>query len=232
MKIGPPTGPIGQQYPENGLGLRPKGQGFEGLMGVYARVPKNDEAYWQYQEELQPSALDFKGLKPGLNALLALQPKLDIKDSLDTKLLNEAEQPPMVASKAQPLGPLSALIRPDGAISAKAPMAPMPLTASPDTKHLSLTLPAIGLGLIEQQRKHKSVQQNALGACVFLQALLPSYKGHHLFIEDNRVELAINSPKLSKKEQDQLKKSLQKGLAIKGLYLQQLMINGKEQDHV
>ncbi|MFI4918187.1 MAG: hypothetical protein ACHP65_01375 [Legionellales bacterium] len=189
---------------------------FERWLNSPTQQNSGDEYYWQHQEQLQQSALNFNAAPA---VALKKTPSTPNHAAVDSHARTQQEPTPMptqeLPSKALSLNThnsqftamklgtelraLEQLLTPSApfASSNKAPLktnnnAPLPKTA---TKGATTS----------------TVLQS---------------KKHHLFVQDENAELTLNTHELASDEQEQLEQLIQSSLKQKGLILRKFTING------
>lgn len=214
MKISEQTS-IGsiQQNPKNQM----QDHEFEHWITTPTKQNTGDEFYWQHQDQLQKSSLEFE--RRSLSNLhtrtgVCMEKQSIINDSKDVSAYSESETQITEQSETRyttnPGGNSSCL---------KSIMDEL-------IKELSqVQLPISGDSLTPNYRVRNTLNSNETKS--FEQLLSKgSLKKFHLFIQHDEAEMSINTQELNQEEQLELIAMIKLNLKHKGLSLRQLIING------
>lgn len=199
---------------------QPKPLNFEPWINTPTKQNSGDEYYWQHQDQLQQSNVQFnpqplehqqeKQEAPERSKLMVNPSSAEAKINMpsqqkyvsyppgktDNNYLSSEELTKIIINLEQEL---TQFMTPDG--TANAPL-----------------------------KTDKIVQLKAIKTADYGQYNNNEIKNHHLFIQDQQVELTLNTQALNFKEQKALTQMMKHHLKNKGLILSKLIINGVHHD--
>ncbi len=189
-----------------------QGSDFESLLSPFS---EKGNAYWQHQNQLQPSALTFK---PAItHAETKITPDNEpIKEPIILPItIDPAPQVTHIAMQIEKNTPSSITLS--------------KLTIEQFVTHIKTSMEQpfemLGQGPTYARNVGWASAQHARLSSTNIQ----SFKQYQLFADDMQVELTLNMTYLSKQDLTELKKLIQHYLSQKGYTLKQLMINGVKQ---
>lgn len=219
MKISDHSVPSLNQNVQNNQKTQPD---FEDWLKSPTKQNSGDEFYWQHQDQLQQSSLQFNH-HPEHNqhgeTVLEISTKQPQSTSLDPKAVIETEhiQQTTDFSKTTPNNRLilhsTELMRALTELEQNNSQPPVPESNSASKIQASDAL---------QFENTSSVE--------FKDLCKGPLKNHHLFIQNDEVEISLYAEDLNKEEQIELKHMIKLNLKNKGLSLKQLLINGVQHD--
>lgn len=190
--------------------------GFDQLLDSPVKERTDDDYYWQHQNQLQQSALTFNPL--------ASKARSPIIISDDAAITQEAPRV-IVTTNAEITHASIALDRYLPESTTPSELEVLQLFAT-----IKTTLEPKGNppeGEITDQSTAKNTSKHVMSN----QTLLPNalFKNYQLYLNDNSVELTLNTAQLSKHQANELQKLIKQWLTKKGYSLKQLIINGVQQ---
>ena len=193
---------------------------FEQWLKTPAKENSGDEYYWQHQEQLQQSRLHFDP------APLAKQPK-GVEAAEISKTLVESENH---VSPKNPLGlqPIvNAQFQQINSASLNMEVFTRVIICPESKSNQNITpLDTTTNALITE----KKVTLEKIEIPVDSQITTRDFKNHHLFIDDQQVELSLNSQDFNSEDEKEFIQIAKNHLKNKGLSLRKLIINGVEND--
>lgn len=174
-----------------------------------------DEYYWQHQHQLQQSALTFN----------ATTHEHDVASAPDTNQSKIDDDPTLSSLSNSPLPPA---LLPASLLKIKSP------------EHLNLYTPEVATcsahpatllaNYLVTEKEHQALT-DAIKTVVdkTMQRPTATIKPYQLFIDDNQVELALNTTHWSQQEILDLKSFIHQWVQKKGYSLKQLILNGEPQ---
>lgn len=178
---------------------------------------QNDESYWQYQDTLQQSSLSFQAMIHRAGVEKPVQTR-DFTEVVSENLAHpRAHIPqPSVLHPETVLKPIQHALRTTDSTTR---------TTQPMMQQAFQTL----LNSIPTVLNHQAQIQtkNMTGAKSIPQPIV--FKNHHLFIQDDEADIALNTTALSDTESRALQQLVRQWLAQQGLTLKTLSINGMQQ---
>jgi hypothetical protein len=189
-------------------------EGFANL--IDEQTCSGDEYYWQHQNQLQASELQFDALNVTQAKNFKQVPVTDINSALgilknppnnEAHLVNQAQD--CLAFHNETVNPPDSIIK----LNATQIKQEIQLLGVQETRHLAL----------KQHPEEKQVEQCSL---CFNREL----KKHHLFISQYEAELTLNTHDLKQEEAQALIPLIKNYLKKEGLLLKKLIINGVHHD--
>lgn len=189
---------------------------FEQWMNNPAGQNSGDEFYWLHQQQLQNSDLRFESLIQEQNNQPATA---DILKEQST-LLNQAEFVKPVASRPLPfIAEPTALFHPTD--NSLRPLKKDPIHCSQKKNQQAIpSMPLLNINSkthVPVTKEPKTPEHRAIPSPL---------KKHHLYIENQEVELSLNTQELNHHEEQELRQMIRLNIKGKGLSLKQLLING------
>jgi hypothetical protein len=188
---------------------------FEQWINTPAKQNSGDEYYWQHQEQLQNSSLNFeKHLleQQGHESTIAKE-KLSTHSS--SSLQPSVENHSSLALTNEPVA---------HANNAKSYL------FSPSQHYLKQNQEPYQqpIAVTTSLAKNRAIESLKAKETDIVQYTMPQtpIKNHHLYIQNDEVELSLNTQELNRIEEQELRQMIQLNLKIKGLSLKQLLING------
>lgn len=177
-----------------------------------------DEYYWQHQEQLQQSQLDFNSNTKLVESKIELnEPPMpnDNKPKFIEK--NPVETPHITPMKDTSFVQLSK-------------MATEPYHSNFKKSILEVQKYAPGLPVARESEHPNALVVNKLNKEISSISYQLFIKKHHLFVDQNEVELTLNTNDMSSHEANESIKTIKNYLKKKGLFLKKLIINGELHD--
>ena len=178
-----------------------------------------DEYYWQHQEQLQHSELDFNTEGDFLESKSTVDNPLMPRNnpfkqldqaSLATKELFNTVTPPLCNEHQSCAISYSPDLMYETTLARQNDL-PFPATSSQPVEQIDTPVNALTPGV-------KTMQPQ------------PVLKKHHLFVDQHEVELTLNTQDLEPNEESDFITTIKAYLKKKGLFLKKLMINGALHD--
>ncbi|CDZ77056.1 hypothetical protein BN59_01335 [Legionella massiliensis] len=195
--------------------LKPKG--FAQCLETSCRGKTGDDYYWQHQQELQNSALQFKPLtsinKLNSQTLAENEPATDRK--LSKLVLSQEFSAPIAKSET---------FIPDYQIKIWTQEFSELINSVYDK---SGQFSSCDSNEFSQEKLRPSAISEPLANKVFTRPLV--FKNHQLFIRTNEAEFSLNSADLNKEQIKELSLLVKQWLSNKGIKLEHLIINGVKQ---
>ncbi len=192
---------------------------FEQLINTPTKQNSGDEYYWQHQDQLQQSSLQFDPHP------LAIQPKIKAVLENETIRNNPEVHLQILNNPTQPnLYPYQFEKQNDTLLSTK---------VSQIFKDLEQKITPIIMSVETANTPPKTDMLNQIKK---INEMVSSpdnpneFKNYHLFIQGNQVELTLNIQDLDPYEQKEFTSMMKNHLKNKGLFLSKLIINGVEND--
>lgn len=192
---------------------------FEQLINTPAKADTGDEYYWQHQDQLQRSDIQFQSstfdLKRKEAPAETFCSKTDPKPAQQASKQNERIPEEAIDSHKRHI------------MSYRLPINPFvskPLHASSQT---TIACAAVhSMPTKNQERAMDKIKANSTSYPAYPKV----FKTHHLFIEQHQAELTLKTQTLDPSEQKELKQLIKTYLKNKGISLKHLTINGVKND--
>ena len=191
---------------------------FEQWITTPTKQNSGDEYYWQHQEQLEQSSLHFNP-----------QPN-------HQKIWEQIDEPLNSLHLENPISSETTIISPTQTFSnyqsekfinnllIEEPLAQSFMQKSQKPPQIMTPIGSSNTRLTIE----KSEQPEEIKATAFQQYNNNQFKNHHLFIQDEQVELTLNTKDLTSKEQRELTQAMKDHIKNNGLGLRKLIINGVE----
>lgn len=190
---------------------------FDALLNSSVKQNSGDEYYWQHQNQLQQSALRFNPLCVKHIEQLEFEPTETGKPciNLQTDTSDTVQQ---ISNSSIKTG--CEVIE----------TALLPMIPEQSNKTVKAVFEQVMIYL-ENKLEDKLTRNDAHKLILSKQPIADTviFKNHQLFIDNNVVELTLNTSQLSKDETSELQKLVKQWLANKGYILKQFIINGEIQ---
>lgn len=212
MKINEqPVPPFISKDPNKGVNQ----SAFEQWVNTPTRQNTGDEYYWQHQEQLQKSSLKFEQYlleqQPHQSTIAQEGPNSQSTSSIHSSVENHYSLTSINEPVAHTDSTESYLISPSELYSKQ--------KQEPNQQSIAATI-----GLV-QRRAIESLKAKETSTAQYKMPQTP-IKNHHLYIQNDEVELSLNAQKLNQIEEQELRQMIRNNLKNKGLSLKQLLING------
>ncbi|KTD51320.1 hypothetical protein [Legionella quateirensis] len=195
---------------------------FDDWLQTPTKQNSGDEFYWQHQDQLQQSSLQFKH-HPVLDqhgdnvsersTTDTLSTTSDPKTVIDTDQMQQTTEHSKTNSNNRLTLLSTELMR-----------------AIVELKQNNSQLPVSESNSASKINASEKLQFEKTRSAEFKDLCKGQHKNHHLFIQNDEVELSLYAEELDKEEQLELKHMIKLNLKNKGLSLKQLLINGVQHD--
>jgi hypothetical protein len=188
---------------------------FEDWLDTPSTKKNGDDYYWQHQNQLQQSALMFSSVNKQEASKRDNREVLPDQDNRTAIKNSVFVSPAMITPIPKPVD------TPSPSLASLISLAEPQITGLKET-HEPTTMSSDSKIINKMDAKNNSIE-------FIIRQILPKnsiFKNHQLFINNNEVELTLNTSQLSKEETHQLQKFMKQWLNQKGYALTKLIING------
>jgi hypothetical protein len=195
-----------------------KDRGFDYLLDDTNKKPKSDDYYWQHQNQLQRSDLTFNelGSKPKNQVMFPEKPALLQPEEKRTDICLMPE----VVHINMPLDGCSSKLTHLSEFEMKQVSPILDIILQNPTNHSENKMMNLAVSKTNHYQtlmSNKTLPRHSM------------FKNYQLFLDNNQVELTLNTSHFSKQQTNELQTTIKQWLTSKGYSLKQLIINGVQQ---